>query len=314
MINDPKHIRLPKKDLKDFRVSFDIMVRHDIGSLRHWKEHPAVLAMVAMLDVKDIVELFAEVIENEPGVEVEMIKLRHQMSLATDPSFDAETRQKARDKIKDYLELGLFYDCGNKPYQLYYIYAYRYFGVNLNQPVDVSPDHPSYPLLFAFRLSKTYYPEEFLQHHLSNTFQGDISAYRLLLARLDKAILGPLNDFLSEWIALKLKFPMSKPRKKVLIPKTKASMADYFSDPSKAKSILLDFCGKSKVRIDLAAVTFKTVVKNKFDKNIKAPALCILFIEIGILLVDDSEKYSQRFRRLTIDADPKLLKDLLAVV
>jgi hypothetical protein len=316
MINDPKPIRLPKEDLKDFRISFDIMVRHDIGSLPRWKEHPAVLAMVAMLKVKDIVELFAEVIKNEPAVEKDMVELRKQLALATDTSTDRETREKVRKEIKDYLEEGLFWDCGNEPNQLYYIYAYRPFGVNLNQPVDVSPDNPSYPLLFAFRLSKTYYPGEFLQHHLSKTFQGDTGAYKLFLAQLDKAMLGSRNDFLIEWIAQKLRLSRKKQqndpttRNDPSPKKVKGSLDEYFKDPVKATSMLRAFCGTSSLRTEIAAMTLKHLIKERYKKNIKGPEISSLLGEIGILLGDDLGKFSEKFRRLTNEPDSKLFKDL----
>lgn len=186
----------------DFKIRLDLIVRDDdIRSSVNWRTNPAILKMVDKVSHKDVLELFKEVIINEPFVE--MKEYRNWLTLAR--SENIEERDIYRKNIRDFLNSNRGFGAGDDPNQFYYIYPYRYFGVNLNQPIEVHPDHEDFPLLFSFRLSKTKHPVKFLEFHFVNTFNQDRKTFRLLLTQLDKSIISERIELVNEWSEQNLK-------------------------------------------------------------------------------------------------------------
>lgn len=201
MFKDPPQEWLTNEDKKDFRIRFDIMVKHDLWSTANWKEHPATLTMASMLPKKDIEELFQEVIENEPMVEINMIELRELMRLSK--SDDLAIKEPNRKLIRDYLNENRWAGAGNNTFDFYYVYEGRYFGMNLNKPIEVVKEHENFPLLFSFRLSKTDYPSNFLAYHLNETFKEDRKKYKLFIREIqDKYsdFLSSMERFINQWV------------------------------------------------------------------------------------------------------------------
>ncbi len=212
MFKDPPREWLSEDEKKDFRISFDVIVKHDLWSTSNWKEHPATLAMASMLMQKDVEVLFQEVIENEPMVESNMEELREWLRLSK--SDNLKVKEANRKLIRDFLSANEGAGAGNNPFNLYYIYEYRYFGVNLNQPIEVKKENENFPLLFSFRLSKTHYPFDFLNYHLSATYNNNTVEYRRFLTLIqDKHtfLLSSLERSLNQWVIDKTNQQLKEP-------------------------------------------------------------------------------------------------------
>src|SRR5258706_11382669 len=121
----------------DFGIRLDLFVKCDIWTPNNWMDPPAVLGMVSMLPHKNVEELFVGVINDNP----DRLELKEWLGLAESGDDDGvnENQRRIRDenrwRIRDYL-----YN-NNSPnensFNLYYIYQHRYFGVNLNQPIEI---------------------------------------------------------------------------------------------------------------------------------------------------------------------------------
>lgn len=210
MIKDPPQEWLTTEEEKDFRIRFDIIVKNDLWSTSNWKEHPVTLLMASMLETKDIEILFQEVIENEPLVESNMGELRDWMLLSK--SDDIKTKDTNRKLIRDFLNKNRGAGAGIRPFNLYYIFESRYFGMNLNQQIEVSKGDKNFPFFFSFRLSKTNYPVDFLEYHLEETFNNDSKKYKhFLVLALEKhpQYLSQLERTIDLWIDDELKSPSS---------------------------------------------------------------------------------------------------------
>jgi len=244
----PKASHLTNEQEHDFRIRFDVIVRNDIWTTDNWKEHPVVRKMVSLLPSKRIEDLFDEVIANEPMVESGMIELEEWKKLANDQ--DLNIRDEFRKKIRDSLLSNNYTHVGHNQFNLYYIAPYQYFGVNLNQPVEIKRDHEAFPLLFSFRLSKTKYPVEFLEFHLSETFAHNIGEYKILLAQLVLEIISNRIQLVTEWKEQKLNTNATSTEKKCITALEHALLL-YIKIESKEitqqgakKKFLSDYAGK----------------------------------------------------------------------
>ncbi|MBL7854847.1 MAG: hypothetical protein JNL17_10645 [Cyclobacteriaceae bacterium] len=218
--------------------------------------------MASKLVIKPVEELFKEFVKNRPFVDADMVEWEECLSQALNS--DNANRDESREKIRWALDTNLGYGAGSSPYDFYFIWSHRFFGVNLNQQFEVPKDDPQFPLLFGYRLATTQHPVEFLDFHFKVTFKGSQSKLRLLLAQLDDKVLGSRMRLLEEWASQHLKRTKSsfKHKKKLLdftgdVEKAlKGELGEY---PSKTKlqrvaKTLMIVCERKEIKINGAAI------------------------------------------------------------
>lgn len=288
--------------VEDYRIRFDLICKHDIPKTRDWKNHPAILEMVSMLQLnrKSVLTLFDEFISNSFESFDKKTVSTYQNWLRESRSADANSRDNHIELIRDFLDNNLFFEAGVIPFNFYYIYPYQYSGVNLNQQIEVeNSDEITFPLLFSFRFSKNPNPSKFLEFHLSNTFNGDPKKFKLFLTLLDKVMIAERIDFVDEWIEQNLK-TFSKNQRIGQVKKRIATVENfsiYFGENrGKAKEDIKEFLfGKTGKDIKKKGKRIKELagaIKMFMGENYNASELSrILVTEFGYQLGTKSSHF-----------------------
>lgn len=309
---------------KDFKIRFDLIVKYDISKTANWTTNSAVLAMVDEIPMESMYELFKEVIASESYVESQMPMLRNWLTLLE--SKNIEKKAASLKEIRNFLSGNWGFGAGNNPNNFYYIFPYKNFGVNLNQPIEVKPEHKSFPLLFSFRFSKTEYPIEFLEFHFVETFNRSRDSFRLLLTRLDKSMISERIELINEWRDQNLK--KQSPSKQGIKRIKKVETLDFYfgNKKDKAKSLIVEFLfdesgeikGKGKGhRIRQLAGALYLFIESQSKKYNASKLAQVLYNEFGDKLrneISTLRDYTKKDKLIENEASKRLSKDLISVL